>query len=91
MRSCVTRRAGDGTELGANQRITAAEALALYTTGSAYASGEEHHKGRLAPGMLADFVVLERDPLTTAPEELAEIGVAQTWVGATPVYQAGGG
>jgi predicted amidohydrolase YtcJ len=41
--------------------------------------------------MLADFVVLERDPLTTAPEELAEIDVAQTWVGATPVYQAGGG
>jgi hypothetical protein len=36
MQSCVTRRAADGTELGANQRITAAEALALHTTGSAY-------------------------------------------------------
>jgi predicted amidohydrolase YtcJ len=90
MRSCVTRRAGDGTELGANQRITAAEALALYTTGSAYAAGEEDHKGRLAPGMLADFTVLDADPLSTPPEELAGIGVAETWVGAAPVYRAGG-
>ncbi|HEX4359617.1 MAG TPA: amidohydrolase [Pseudonocardia sp.] len=89
MQSCVTRRAADGTELGANQRITAAEALALYTTGSAYAAGEEHHKGRLAAGFLADFTVLDRDPLTTPPGELAGIGVHQTWVGAAPVYQAG--
>jgi len=86
MRSCVTRRAEDGTELGGNQRISTAEALALYTTGSAYASGEEERKGRLAPGMLADFVVLDRDPLNTPPEELADIGVAQTWVGAEPMW-----
>lgn len=89
MQSCVTRRAADGTELGANQRVTAAEALALYTTGSAYAAGDEHHKGRLAAGFLADFTVLDRDPLATPPGELAEIGVHQTWVGAAPVYQAG--
>lgn len=89
MQSCVTRRAADGTELGANQRITAAEALALYTTGSAYAAGEEGYKGRLAAGMLADFTVLDRDPLTTPPGELADIGVSETWVGAAPAYQAG--
>jgi predicted amidohydrolase YtcJ len=88
MQSCVTRRAADGTELGANQRITAGEALALYTTGSAYAAGEEGYKGRLAAGMLADFTVLDRDPLTTPPGELADIGVSETWVGAAPVYQA---
>jgi predicted amidohydrolase YtcJ len=87
MQSCVTRRALDGIELGPNQRISVGEALALYTTGSAYASGEENRKGRLAPGMLADFVVLDRDPFTTRAEELAGIGVAQTWVGARRVWQ----
>src|SRR5207245_9236583 len=81
MQSCVTRRAADGAELGANQRITAAEALALYTTGSAYAAGEEGYKGRLAAGMLADFTVLDRDPLTTPPGDLPGIRVSEPWVG----------
>lgn len=90
MQSCVTRKATDGTELGLNQRISPEEALALYTTGSAYASGEEQRKGRLAPGMLADFTVLDADPLTVPPDELASIGVRQTWVGANPVWTADG-
>jgi len=38
--------------------------------------------------MLADFTVLDRDPLTTPPGELAGIGVSETWVRAAPVYQA---
>jgi len=88
LRSCVTRRAADGTELGGNQRISATEALELYTTGSAYASGEEHLKGRLAPGMLADFVVLDRDPLAVPAAELTDLAVTQTWVGAQPVWSA---
>jgi predicted amidohydrolase YtcJ len=93
LQSCVTRRALSpdptvpGVELGANQRISTAEALALYTTGSAYASGEEHRKGRLSTGMLADFVVLDRDPLSTPGEELAAIGVSETWVGGRPVWR----
>ncbi|WP_051579610.1 amidohydrolase [Pseudonocardia acaciae] len=86
LRSCVTRRAADGTELGPNQRISPAEALALYTTGSAYAAGEESYKGRLAPGMLADFVVLDRDPLDTPGDELTDITIEQTWVGGERVW-----
>ena len=89
MQSCVTRQAADGTELGPHQRITAAEALALYTTGSAYAAGEEHHKGKLEPGMLADFTVLDADPLAVPPDELARVGVRETWVGASQVWAAG--
>jgi predicted amidohydrolase YtcJ len=90
LRSCVTRQAADGTELGPGQRITAAEALALYTTGSAYAAGEEDIKGRLAPGLLADFTVLDADPLTVPPDQLTAIGVRQTWVGASRVWAAEG-
>lgn len=86
LRSCVTRRTADGTELGGNQAISPTEALALYTTGSAYAAGEEHHKGRLAPGMLADFVVLDRDPLATPGENLTDLDIRETWVGARRVW-----
>jgi predicted amidohydrolase YtcJ len=86
--SCVGRQAADGTLIGPDQQITMAEALALYTTGSAYASGEEHLKGTLQPGMLADFVELDADPFAVAVEAVAEIGVRSTWVGAERVFAA---
>jgi predicted amidohydrolase YtcJ len=87
--SCVERRALDGTEIGGSQRISVEEALRLYTTGAAYASGEEHRKGTLGVGMLADFVELDRDPFETPGDELAQIAVRSTWVGARSVHQAG--
>ncbi|GAA3567520.1 amidohydrolase [Amycolatopsis ultiminotia] len=86
LQSCVTRRAPDGALFGASQRITVQEALALYTTGSAYASGEETTKGRLAPGYLADFTVLAGDPFATDAEELARVPVRETWVGGQRVW-----
>lgn len=89
--SCVERRALDGTPIGSSQRISVAEAVALYTTGAAYASGEEHLKGRLRPGMLADFVEFSADPFDTPPAEIAGLGVSSTWVGGRCVYAAGQG
>lgn len=86
MYSCVTRKDRNGDVFGASQRIDARQALALYTTGAAYSSGEEQVKGRLAPGYLADFAVLDEDPLTVEPDRLATVGVRQTWVGARRVY-----
>lgn len=90
MQSCVTRADRNGQPFGASQRIRPAEALALYTTGSAYAAAEERTKGRLAPGYLADFVVLGEDPLTVPGDRLAQIPVLQTWVGGTPVWSVPG-
>jgi predicted amidohydrolase YtcJ len=87
MQSCVTRTGWDGTPLGRSQRISAREALALYTTNAAFASGEAHHKGRLAPGYLADFVVLDANPLAVDPFALGAIGIAATYVGARPVWR----
>ncbi len=89
LQSTVTRRGFDGAEVAPQQRITAAEALALYTTGAATATGEEGVKGRLAPGYVADFVVLADDPLTCAPERIAGIEVLATYVGGSPVYLRG--
>lgn len=86
--SCVERRSLDGSLVGPSQRITVEEAVALYTTGSAYASGEEHLKGKLAPGMLADFVELSDDPFQTAPADIADLDVKSTWVGGRRVFDA---
>ena len=88
VQSMSTRRAGDGPELGVSQRITPAQALAVYTLGSADAAGEAAFKGRLAPGYLADFVVLDDDLLAVAPESIASIPVRETYVGADRVYAA---
>ena len=86
--SCVERRSLEGSLIGPSQRITVGEAIALYTTGSAYASGEEHLKGKLAPGMLADFVELSNDPFQTAPADIADQDVKSTWVGGRRVFDA---
>jgi predicted amidohydrolase YtcJ len=76
--------------VGVEQRITPSEALALYTTGSAVATGEAGSKGRLAPGYLADFVVLADDPLTCDPDRIGDIGVRATYVGGVRVWHAAG-
>jgi predicted amidohydrolase YtcJ len=90
LQSCVTRTGYDGTPLGLSQRITPLEALALYTTGSAYAADEAETKGRLAPGFVADFVVLDGDPLTVDPSTLGALGVRATYVGGTNVWERAG-
>jgi predicted amidohydrolase YtcJ len=90
LQSCVTRTGYDGTPLGLSQRITPYEALALYTTGSAYAADEGETKGRLAPGYVADFVVLDDDPLTIDPATLGALGVRATYVGGANVWDRAG-
>lgn len=86
--SCVERRALDGTPIGLSQRITVEEAVGIYTSGAAYASGEEDVKGRLAPGMLADFVELSEDPFDVPPPDIAGLDVRSTWVGTDCVFDA---
>jgi predicted amidohydrolase YtcJ len=86
MQSCVTRKGWDGAEVGLSQRITPLEALELYTTAGAYASGEQDRKGRLATGFLADFVVLGADPTATPHDEIGAIPVQATYVGGQRVW-----
>jgi predicted amidohydrolase YtcJ len=86
LQSCVTRRGWDGVLVGENQRLTPLQALALYTTNAAYAADEHHIKGRLAPGFLADFVVLSDNPLETDPATLGSIQVLRTYVGGSCVW-----
>jgi predicted amidohydrolase YtcJ len=87
--SAVSRKSEDGSkEYFPAQKLTIDQALAAYTTGSAFAEFAEKEKGTLAPGMLADFVILDRD-LTAGPSAII-LGtkVLRTVVGGKTVYQA---
>ncbi|GAB3490502.1 amidohydrolase [Nocardiopsis coralliicola] len=86
LQSMVTRRAPSGAVLGPGERLPPRRALEVYTAGSAAACGEDRLKGRLAPGMLADFAVLADNPLTADPDGLSGIGVESTWVGGECVW-----
>ena len=88
IRDAVLRRTGSGRVLGPGERLPALEALALYTRGAAFAMHREKEIGSLEPGKLADFVVLDRNPLETDPARIAEIGVLATVVDGRPVHQS---
>jgi predicted amidohydrolase YtcJ len=88
IQSMVTREGlDDGEPVGPSQRVSVAEALKIFTIGSAEAEGAAD-RGRLAPGYLADFVVLAENPLTTDPQGLASIPVLATYVGGNQVHGA---
>jgi hypothetical protein len=70
------------------ENISVEEALACYTTGSAFAENREEEKGSVSPGKLADYVILSDNPLTAPPENLEKIQVVQTIVGGEAVYEA---
>jgi predicted amidohydrolase YtcJ len=69
------------------EKLSAAEALYCYTMGSAYAEFMEKHKGSLAPGKLADLVMLDGDPTRVDPLKIGRIRVLMTVVGGKIVYK----
>jgi len=87
--AAVTRKSENGKqEFFPEQRLTMDQAIAAYTTGSAFAEFEEKEKGKLTPGMLADFVVLDRDVTAVSPEKVLGTKVLRTVVGGKTVYEA---
>jgi predicted amidohydrolase YtcJ len=87
--SAVTRKSENGKqEYFPEQRLTMDQAISAYTTGPAFAEFEEKEKGKLAPGMLADFVVLDRDITATGAEKVLTTKVLRTVVGGKTVYEA---
>jgi predicted amidohydrolase YtcJ len=85
----VNRRTAAGAAFNSAEAITVMAALRAYTSGSAYASHAEHLKGTLAPGMLADMVVLSEDPTAVSPASIAGIGVLATFVDGRCRYDRG--
>ncbi len=86
-----TRTHPDGTPAGGwhpEQRLSGREALALYTSGPAYASFLEKGLGRIAPEYNADLTVLSGDPVAAPPAELLKMRALMTIVGGRIEYEA---
>ncbi|RME35421.1 MAG: amidohydrolase, partial [Thermoflexia bacterium] len=69
------------------QRITVAEAVRAYTWGAAYAVGMEGRLGTLAPGKLADLVILNQDIFAVDPSRIPQTRVLGTMVGGRWAYR----
>ena len=78
MQEAVTR------ESYPEQRLTVEEALCMYTLDAAYCSGEEHVKGSIEEGKLADLSILSADPSKVAPEKIKDIKVEMTLIDGKP-------
>ncbi|HZW58817.1 MAG TPA: amidohydrolase [Woeseiaceae bacterium] len=92
--AAVTRRTLDGAHPDGwvpSQKISVEQALAAYTSEAAYASFEEDVKGRLKAGMLADFVLLDRDLTRIPPQTIRDTRILRTVVGGRTVYRADAG
>jgi len=88
--AAVTRRPIDGSHAEGwvpQQKISVREAVHAYTVGSAYASFQDHLKGSLETGKLADLVVLSDDIFEIDPTEIAEAKAVLTIVGGESVYE----
>lgn len=89
--AAVTRRTLDGANPDGwvpSQKVSVEQALRAYTAVAAFASFDEHLKGTLAPGMLADFVLLDRDLVHIPPADIRDTRVLRTVVGGRTVYEA---
>ncbi|WP_421954773.1 amidohydrolase [Polaromonas sp.] len=76
----TARQSRSGQAVGPDQAITREQALHIATRGGAYLCFDEHQRGTLAPGMLADVAVLNADPLSCQDEVLPHIHADMTVV-----------
>jgi len=89
--AAVTRRTLDDANPDGwipEQKVTVEQSLHAYTTVAAYASFEENIKGMLKPGMLADFVLLDRDLTDIPVDSIRETRILKTVVGGTIVFES---
>ncbi|GAB4455706.1 MAG: amidohydrolase [Anaerolineales bacterium] len=91
LHAAVTRRRADGSPSAEGwhpeQKLTLAQAWEAYTLGPAYAAYMEDRLGRLAPGSLADLIVLEKDPFDCHADELLNMQSSATMVNGEWVYR----
>jgi predicted amidohydrolase YtcJ len=86
MACAVTRRTRSGVDIGAGERVSPLQALAMYTINGARAAFDEQVKGSIELGKLADLVVLGQSPLEVDPWAIKDIPVEQTIVGGEILY-----
>ena len=91
--AAVTRATLDGKNPNGwvpEQKIKLSEAVEAYTMGSAYAEFQEKEKGSIAPGKLADVVLLSDDIFQIEPAKIADVQVDMTMVGGKVIWERQG-
>jgi hypothetical protein len=83
----LNHKTKSGRSISTGQKVEMLQALRAYTLHGAYASFEEHIKGSLEVGKLADMVVLSRDIMATPPEELLDVSAILTMVDGEIVFR----
>jgi predicted amidohydrolase YtcJ len=89
--AAVTRQDHDNRPTGGwrpDQKMSRLEAFRAFTLDAAYAEHHEKTLGTLEPGRWADFILVDRDIFTVAPEKIWSTRVLQTWVGGKQVHGA---
>jgi predicted amidohydrolase YtcJ len=86
IRAGVRRTLDDRDAWHPEQAVSVEQALAASTVAPAWLARDEHRRGKLLPGFVADLVVLDRDPVECLHEELAEIQVVATMLGGRWVF-----
>ena len=81
MHDLVNQRTASGATFNADEAVSGLEALRAFTYGSAYSSKQEHIKGTISVGKLADLVVLSDNPATVRADRIQDIEVLRTMVG----------
>jgi predicted amidohydrolase YtcJ len=84
--SAMARETRSGEILGADQRVDAYTALQGLTSGPAWQIFEEDRKGRIKPGLMANFVILSSNPVTTPVDEIRDIEVLETIKEGVTIY-----
>ena len=87
----ITREDAQGQPVGGwhpEDRVTRDQAWKAFTSDAAYAGFAEDKFGTLAPGMRADFLIVDRDPTAVSPTDLRATRVLETWVGGEKVWAA---
>lgn len=88
--AAMTRTDANGEPFGGwrpEEAVSREQAWRAFTIDAAYAGFAEDRFGRLAPGMRADFVILDRDPMLASPADLRATQVIETWVGGEKVWE----
>ncbi|EGS31433.1 amidohydrolase family protein [Peptoniphilus sp. oral taxon 375 str. F0436] len=90
MYSAVTRQRVNGEPEGGlypNERVSVEDAIDCYTIEGAYTEGNEKIKGRIQPGYLADFIILDRDIFTIDKMDIKDVKVEETFINGESVYK----
>ena len=83
--TAVNRLTSSGKMLGKDEAIPVMDALRAVTSEAAWQNFEENERGSIEPGKLADFVILDRNPLTIPPMEIRDLHVLETIIGGQSV------